>query len=147
VHPDPRSILVIGHGTGGTPYASGVNPTTERIRVIEIVGPVFSLMRRFAQNTSGTIVDKLFSDPRIERTVADARHVLFTDPRRYDVIQADAIYPWSSHGGLLYSVSVFGKCANGCARVVSVSSGPRPSAPSPASWPCFRTWSGSTTCS
>jgi predicted membrane-bound spermidine synthase len=107
VHPEPRSILVIGHGTGGTPYASGVNPTTERIRVIEIVGPVFSVMRRFAQGTSGTIVDKVFSDPRFERTVADARHVLFTDPRRYDVIQADAIYPWSSHGGLLYSVEFF----------------------------------------
>ena len=107
VHPDPRSILVIGHGTGGTPYASGVNGRTERIRVIEIVGPVFSIMRRFAQNTSGTIVDKLLSDPRVERTVADARHVLFTDSRRYDVIQADAIYPWSSHAGLLYSVEFF----------------------------------------
>jgi spermidine synthase len=32
---------------------------------------------------------------------------LFTDPRRYDVIQADAIYPHTSHGGLLYSVEFF----------------------------------------
>jgi spermidine synthase len=107
VHPDPRSILVIGHGTGGTPYASGVNPTTERIRVVEIVAPVFSVMRQFARERGGTIVDQLFRDPRVERSVADARHVLFTDPRRYDVIQADAIYPWTSHGGLLYSVEFF----------------------------------------
>jgi spermidine synthase len=107
VHPNPRSILVIGHGTGGTPYASGVNPTTERIRVVEIVEPVFSVMRHFARESEGTIVGSLFSDPRFERSVADARHVLFTDARRYDVVQADAIYPWSSHGGLLYSVEFF----------------------------------------
>lgn len=107
VHPDPRSILVIGHGTGGTPYASGVNPMTEHIRVVEIVEPVFSVMRRFARASEGSTVARLFSDLRIERSVADARHLLFTDARRYDVIQADAIYPWSSHGGLLYSVEFF----------------------------------------
>jgi spermidine synthase len=109
VHPDPRSILVIGHGTGGTPYASGVNPTTERIRVVEIVAPVFSVMRQFAHESGGTVVDEIFRDPRFELSVADARHVLFTDPRRYDVIQADAIYPWSSQSGLLYSVEFFRK--------------------------------------
>lgn len=107
VHLHPRSILVIGHGSGGTVYASGVNPITQQIRVVEIVEPVLSVMGQFASVVDSEPVKALFADARIERIVADGRHVLFTDPRRYDVIQADAILPRSSHSGLLYSVEFF----------------------------------------
>jgi spermidine synthase len=107
VHPDPRSILVIGNGTGGTPYASGVNPLTKHIRVVEIVEPVFSVMRQFVRKADARVVDELFRDPRFERVVADARHVLFTESQRYDVIEADAIFPHASHAGMLYSVEFF----------------------------------------
>lgn len=107
VHPNPESVMVIGSGTGGTPYASGVNPLTKHIRLVEIVSPVFKVMDRFARSSGDASLARLNSDSRIERIVADARHVLFTDDRAYDLIQADAIYPWSSHAGLLYSVEFF----------------------------------------
>ncbi len=107
VHPDPRRVLVIGHGTGGTPFAAGANPRTERIRVIDIVAPVYAVLERFAETPEGRPVRRLLADPRIRRTVADARHRLFTTAARYDVIEADAIYPRSSNSGLLYSVEFF----------------------------------------
>jgi predicted membrane-bound spermidine synthase len=103
---------VIGSGTGGTAYASGVNPVTERIRVVEIVEPVFSVMRQFARNADGGGVDELFRDPRFERVVADARHVLFTEPQRYDVIESDPIFPHTSHAGMLYSIEFFRQMRN-----------------------------------
>ena len=45
VHDAPRRVLVIGSGTGGTPYAAGLHPGTERVRVIEIVAPVIATLQ------------------------------------------------------------------------------------------------------
>jgi predicted membrane-bound spermidine synthase len=107
VHPAPASVLVIGNGTGGTPYAMGLNSATTSIRVVEIVGSVFPVMQRFASGPDGHRFAPLFADPRITHVVGDARHVLYTDARQYDIIQADAILPWTAHSGLLYSVEFF----------------------------------------
>jgi hypothetical protein len=47
------------------------------------------------------------SNPRYTRTVADARHILLTEDDRYDVIEADAIYPFTALAGQLYSTDFF----------------------------------------
>ena len=107
VHPEPRSVLIIGHGGGATLYAASANPVTERIRVIEIIGPVYEVTQRLAERTGDPGLARLLADPRIERHVGDGRHALFTDERRYDVIEADALYPHSSHAGLLFSAEFF----------------------------------------
>lgn len=107
IHPNPRSILMIGHGSGGSPYAAGVNSKTEHIRIIELVEPEYSIMEQFTSTSSYSALKRLLSDPRIERSVGDGRHFLYTNNDRYDIIQADAIAPWSSHAGLLYSVEFF----------------------------------------
>ena len=107
IHPDPRSILLIGHGSGGSPYGAGVNPRTENIRVVELVEPEFSVIRGFSSISPYSALKRLLADPRIERIVGDARHFLYTDKCRYDIIQADAIWPWSSHSGVLYSIEFF----------------------------------------
>jgi len=43
----PRGVLVIGSGTGGTPYAAGLNPATEKVKVIEIVAPVIETLKSY----------------------------------------------------------------------------------------------------
>jgi spermidine synthase len=107
IHPNPRTMLLIGHGSGATPYAAGVSSKTEHIRVIELVQPVYSVMKKFSAVSANLSLKGLLADQRIERVVGDGRHFLYTDETRYDIIQADAIYPWSSHAGLLYSVEFF----------------------------------------
>ena len=107
VHPSPKSVLVVGHGTGGTVYGAGANPAIDRVRVVEIVAPIYEIMQKFSTLGGKTAVDRLLIDPRIKRSVGDARHVLFTEPDRYDVIEADAVYPRTSLSGLLYSVEYF----------------------------------------
>jgi spermidine synthase len=52
-------------------------------------------------------VDRVLSDERYERRVGDARHVLLTTPERYDVVEADAMYPRTSNSGMLYSIEYF----------------------------------------
>lgn len=104
LHPAPEDVLVVGSGSGGTPFAAGVNPQTQRVRVVELVGPVFHVLRDFAARIPDSAIAALLRDPRYEFVVGDGRRAIFAADRRYDVIQADAILPESSHSGLLYSV-------------------------------------------
>jgi predicted membrane-bound spermidine synthase len=107
MHPHPQSALVVGLGTGGTAYAAGSWRTIKRVKVVEIDGTRYSVMREFAGLGGHTGVERYFLDKRYELTVGDARHVVFTDPERYDIIEADAIFPYVSNSGFLYSVEYF----------------------------------------
>ena len=106
-HPDPKRVLVIGSGTGGTPYAAGLRPETERVRVIEIVAPVIETLQRYRATNPGSAVDRLLTSPRFEIVVADGRHTLALDSGTYDVIEADAILPKTGLSGLLNSQEFF----------------------------------------
>ncbi|TAJ33217.1 MAG: hypothetical protein EPO67_07815 [Reyranella sp.] len=116
-HDAPRRVLVIGSGTGGTPYAAGLNPATEKVKVIEIVAPVIETLKTYAADGGKSGVDQLLSSKRFEVVVADGRHSLALDPVRYDVIEADAILPKTALSGLLNSREFFeqvkGKLAPG----------------------------------
>jgi spermidine synthase len=103
LHDAPKDVLVIGSGSGGTPFGAGVNPATERVRVVELVGPVFDVLRKFAAREPESAIAGLLKDPRYDFVVGDGRRAIFAAARKYDVIQADAILPESSHSGLLYS--------------------------------------------
>lgn len=106
-HSAPKRVLVIGSGTGGTPYAAGLNPATDKVRVIEIVEPVIKILRDCAYRGGCTGANELLSDRRSEVVVADGRHALALDPTHYDVIEADAILPKSALSGLLNSREFF----------------------------------------
>ena len=106
-HGTPRRVLVIGSGTGGTPYAAGLNPATEKVKVIEIVAPVIETLKSYIAAGGKSGVDELLSSRRFDVTVADGRHSLALDPVRYDVIEADAILPKTALSGLLNSREFF----------------------------------------
>lgn len=106
-HDAPRRVLVIGSGTGGTPYAAGLNPATEQVKVIEIVAPVIETLKTYTAAGGRSGVDELLSSRRFDVTVADGRHSLALDPVRYDVIEADAILPKTALSGLLNSREFF----------------------------------------
>ena len=106
-HGSPRRVLVIGSGTGGTPYAAGLNPATEKVKVIEIVAPVIETLKSYTAAGGKSGVDALLSSKRFDVTVADGRHSLALDPVRYDVIEADAILPKTALSGLLNSREFF----------------------------------------
>ena len=106
-HGTPRRVLVIGSGTGGTPYAAGLNPATETVKVIEIVAPVIETLKSYTAAGGKSGVDELLSSRRFDVTVADGRHSLALDPVHYDVIEADAILPKTALSGLLNSREFF----------------------------------------
>ncbi len=106
-HERPTRVLVIGSGTGGTPYAAGAHPMTERVRLIEIVEPVIETLRRYTRDGGKLGTDRLLNDRKFEVVVADGRHALALDGTKYDVIEADAILPKTALSGLLNSREFF----------------------------------------
>jgi len=103
MHPAPRDVLLIGIGSGGTPYAATVSPATERIRAVELVQPVLDAIRVIGARYPDSAIGAMLRDRRLTLEYNDGRRLLARDPTRYDIIQADAILPEASHSGLLYS--------------------------------------------
>jgi len=104
LHPNPRQVMVIGVGSGGTPFAGGWNPATQRIRAIELVAPVYEVIRAYAAGHPQSAPALMLRDPRFLLEVGDGRRDLLAGSTRYDVIEADAILAQTSHSGMLYSV-------------------------------------------
>jgi hypothetical protein len=115
-HPAPTDVLVIGVGSGGTPFGAGVRPETRTVLAIELVSPVYDVLRRYLAEEAGKPgrsaearagIGRMFSDPRFKLVVGDGRHLLYTDDRKWDVIEADAILPQTAHSGALYSIEYY----------------------------------------
>lgn len=102
LHPEPRRVLVIGVGSGGTPWAAGIRPESQ-VRAIELVGPVLDALAEVGRHYPGGPIARMFADPRWRLEYGDGRRTLAKEEAVYDVIQADAILPEGSHSGLLYS--------------------------------------------
>lgn len=107
VHPDPKKTLIIGVGGGGQAYMLGMNPSTQKIRAVEIVNPVYEVLRGFVASGGKMGVDRLLSDKRYDFGVGDGRRELFLTGEKYDIIQPDAITAVEAQSGLLYSVEFF----------------------------------------
>lgn len=103
LHPAPSRVLVIGIGSGGTPYGATVNPATREVRAIELIGPVLAALRDIAAAQPEGGVAALLADRRVTLEYGDGRRALTRGDDRFEVIEADAILPQSSHSGLLYS--------------------------------------------
>ena len=107
LHPNPEQIMIIGLGSGGTPHTIGVNPVTQRIKIIELLGAELPVLQEYAKRSAGKALNRLFDDPRYEIIVGDGRRELTVSDDKFDIIEADAIQPWRSRAGMLYSQEFF----------------------------------------
>jgi spermidine synthase/MFS family permease len=107
IHPHPTRVIIIGLGSGGTAHTAGVNPATRQIKIVELLGAELTVLRQYAQTPNGQPLKYLFEDPRYQFIVGDGRQELELSPQQFDIIEADAIYPWRSRAGMLYSQEFF----------------------------------------
>jgi spermidine synthase len=103
LHPDPAKVLAIGVGSAGTPWGAVISPQTKELRAVELIGPVLDTLREMAAARPDSPVAALLGDPRVRFEYGDGRRMLAREQARYDVIEADAVLPQTSHSGLLYS--------------------------------------------
>lgn len=111
LHGGPRDVAIIGLGTGGTAWAAACRPETADVTVYEIFGPQRRLLEAFRGLERYPPLEGFLRDPRVRIQVADGRNALEQSPRRFDLIEADPIFPDRAYSGNLYSVEFFRRCA------------------------------------
>jgi spermidine synthase len=111
IHPEPRDVAIIGLGSGDTAWAALCRKETRSLTVFEIAGPQRALLERLSGRESLPDLASFLRDPRLRIVAADGRHALARRGERYDVIEADALWPYAAYSGNLYSVEFFRECA------------------------------------
>ncbi len=98
VHPgEPRSVAVVGLGTGITSGALLAYPNLERRLCIELMQPVVDAVSLFRGNLGAG------QDARLEVRVADGRHELMREQERFDLITLEPPPPAAAGVVNLYS--------------------------------------------
>jgi spermidine synthase len=103
VHPNPKSVLVVGCGAGVTAGSFVVHPEVEKITICEIeprIPPATA--KYFARENHGVVNYK-----RTSVVFDDARHFVLTTPEKFDVITSDPIHPWVKGMATLYTTEYF----------------------------------------
>src|SRR6266542_2743741 len=89
LHPNPKTALVIGLGTGSTAGWLGAVPGIERVDVVEFE-PVIKNVARACLSVNRNVMD----NPTVHITIGDAREVLLTTKRRYDIVFSEPSNPY-----------------------------------------------------
>jgi len=106
MHPNPKSVLVVGCGAGVTAGSFVLYPEIERIVICEIE----PLIPRVVVEHFGEENYHVLRDPRVEVVYDDARHYLLTTRERFDLITSDPIHPWVKGAATLYTQEYFDLC-------------------------------------
>lgn len=101
VHPDARSVLVVGLASGVTAAAVARHPV-ERIDVVEIEPAMVEASAFFVDENRHVL-----RDPRVRLVVGDARNVLLASDRRWDVIISEPSNPWIGGIAALFTEELY----------------------------------------
>lgn len=102
-HPDPKSALFLGVGTGATLAAVADHPDLHAVAV-DLSPEVLALVPEFSQVQAD--LDR--AAERVQIRTGDARRaVRVASPGSYDVVLADTYHPAKDGAGLLYTVEHF----------------------------------------
>ena len=108
-HPDPRSVLIIGGGDGGSADEVFKHPSVKRIVLVELDKAVVDLSRKYFESVHHGSLD----DPRIEILIEDGlKYVREIGPRKgetFDLIVLDLTDPLGP-AAELYSPRFMAEC-------------------------------------
>ena len=107
LHPDPKSVIIIGLGSGDTAFAAAGRAETSRITCVEIIGAQLTTLRRQAEIQPYPGLTRVLTDARIEHVIGDGRAYVLRSAPVFDIIEMDALRPTSAYAGNLYSREYF----------------------------------------
>jgi len=99
IHPDPKSVLVVGFGAGVTAGSFTRYPELENLVICEL--------EKFIPPASTEYFGKenydVLHNAHTRMFYDDARHYIYTTRDKFDVITTDPIHPWVKGTSVLYS--------------------------------------------
>jgi spermidine synthase len=103
LHPNPRSVLVVGCGAGVTAGSFMLYPEVQKLVLVEIESLIPKIADRyFSEENHGVL-----KDPRTSIVIDDARNYVLTTQEKFDIITSDPIHPWVKGAATLYSKEYF----------------------------------------
>lgn len=100
-HPNPRQVLIIGGGDGGTAREVLRHPQVEKVTLVEIDRRVVDVSRHFLPEVASS-----FDDPRMDVHFEDGVAHLLDKAGEYDVILIDSPEP-IGQAGRLFSMDFY----------------------------------------
>ena len=104
LHPDPRSVLLIGGSLGGGWQEAVKHPTVEEVDCLELDGELLAMALDLQDKRIGRMKS---GGPRIEFIEADGRRFLARSDKKYDVILLEAPTPLNLKWNRYYTVEFF----------------------------------------
>jgi spermidine synthase len=103
MHPNPKSVLIVGFGAGVTSGSFTRYSSIERIRICEME----PLIPPTTTAWFGDENYRVANDKRTQITFDDARHFVRTTKETFDIITSDPIHPFVKGSAALYSKEYF----------------------------------------
>jgi spermidine synthase len=103
IHPQPRSVLIVGCGAGVTAGSFTVQPGVEKITLCELEPLVPKIASKYFSAENFNVVN----DPRTTIIYDDARNYILTTHDKFDIITSDPIHPWVKGSATLYTKEYF----------------------------------------
>jgi spermidine synthase len=103
LHPNPRSVLIVGFGAGVTAGTFVLYPGIQRIVICEMEQLIPPVATRYFAGQNYNVIN----DPRVQLVYDDARHFVLTTREKFDIITSDPIHPWVKGSATLYSREYF----------------------------------------
>ncbi len=105
MHKNPKRVLHIGFGSGGTAWAVSRHPV-DSITIAEISPEVLEISNARLQSVNHGVL----RDPRVHAAIGDGRNYVLASPEKFDVILSDSIHPRYAGNGSLYTKDYFELC-------------------------------------
>jgi spermidine synthase len=107
LHPNPKRLLVIGGGDGGTVREVAKHPQVEQIDLVEIDKQVVDACKLYLPSVAGKL-----NDPRVSIHYRDGKEfVTNLSPKLYDIILIDSSDPIGPAAGL-FTTDFYRACAS-----------------------------------
>jgi spermidine synthase len=103
VHPNPKSVLVVGFGAGVTAGSFLPYPGLERLVICEIEPLIPEVVSTWFVKENNNVKN----DPRTTIYYDDARSYVLTSDEKFDIITSDPINPWVKGAASLYTREYF----------------------------------------
>jgi predicted membrane-bound spermidine synthase len=102
LHPDPKTALVIGLGTGSSAGWLGAIPELSRVDVVELEPAILRVAKDCA-----VVNHDVLDNPKVHVAIGDAREVLLTTRSKYDLIFSEPSNPYRAGIASLFTVEYY----------------------------------------
>ncbi len=104
-HENPKDVLVIGGGDGGTVREVLKHPSVERVDLVEIDPDVVEICKKYLPSTASKL-----NDAKVSIYNEDGKNFVMRKHLEYDVIIVDSTDPYKGAGKSLFTENFYAAC-------------------------------------